>query len=69
MISGLRLHGPIAHDVISFCHHVLLFVSEEAGEQRIADRDDHFLHTLEQGSSSCGGCGQPSTPPRSEQPR
>ena len=49
VISGLRLHGPIAYDVISFCHHVLFFASEEAGEQWIGDRDDHFLHTLEQG--------------------
>ncbi len=48
--SFLRPDGPLGRDVIrSFCHHVFFFSSEEAGEQWISDRDDHFLVTLEQG--------------------
>lgn len=48
--SYLRLDGPFGDDVIvSACHHVLFFSSEEAGEQWIGDREDHFLLTLEQG--------------------
>ena len=50
VISFLQPDRPFDHDVIlSFCHHILFFTSEEAGEQWIGDRDDAFLLSLEQG--------------------
>ena len=50
VISFLRPKGKFDHDVIlSFCHHVLFFSSPQAGEQWIADRQDVFLLSLEQG--------------------
>jgi hypothetical protein len=50
VISFLRPDGPFSHDVIlSFCHHVLFFGSEEAGERWIGEHKDAFLLTLEQG--------------------
>ena len=50
VISFLRLDGAFDQDVIaSFCHHVLFFASDKAGERWIGDREDAFLLTLEQG--------------------
>jgi hypothetical protein len=50
VISFLRPDGEFGHDVIlSFCHRVLSFSSEEAGRQWIAERPNHFLLSLEQG--------------------
>lgn len=50
VISFLRPDGPFGQDVIlSFCHHVLFFSSQEAGEQWAAARETAFLLTLEQG--------------------
>ncbi len=50
VISFLRPDGPFSHDVIlSFCHHVLFFSSEQAAQQWIAGKDNAFLLPLEQG--------------------
>jgi len=50
VISFLRPDAEFSHDVIvSFCHHVLFFRSEDAGKLWTATRPDAFLLTLEQG--------------------
>src|SRR5262249_53172026 len=50
VISFLRPEGAFNQDVIAnFCHHVLFFASEKAGERWIGDRDDALLLTLGQG--------------------
>lgn len=50
VISFLQPDGPFDHDVIlSFCHHVLFFSSEEAGARWAGARDDVFLLSPEQG--------------------
>lgn len=50
VISFLRPEGTFDEDVIlSFCHHVLFFSSDEAGRPWIAGRPHHFLLSLEQG--------------------
>jgi len=50
VISFLRPDAEFSHDVIvSFCHHVLFFRSEDAGKAWTATRPNAFLLTLEQG--------------------
>jgi alkylmercury lyase len=50
VISFLRPEREFDQDVIlSFCHHVLFFNSEEAGRTWIAGRPNAFLLSLEQG--------------------
>lgn len=50
LISFVRRRNQFEHDVLlSFCHHVRFFSSEEAGERWIAGRENAFLLSLEQG--------------------
>ena len=50
VISFLRPQREFDHDVIlSFCHHVLFFSSEEAGSRWAAGREHVFLLSLDQG--------------------
>jgi alkylmercury lyase len=49
VVSFLRPDGPFSHDVIlSFCHRVLFFSSEEAGTKWKGAREDGFLLSLDQ---------------------